>query len=140
MKKVFSRITSTKMFALVVLSLLVGVGVTQAVLIQTTGGPPTVNVVSLAKDSCGVECTGVKVTWSATAPKGTTITGFTVGITPPANCPGCGNPVLPKDFPATATSGTVGVTTAGDLPAGTYTATVTAKYTSSASASKGQAF
>lgn len=97
---------------------------------------PTVTVSSVVLESCGVECTGVKVTWSTTKPNGVTITGYKVEVVPPATCPGCFSPVQPKTVAASATTATIGITTAGTLPAGSYTAKVTAIFSASTTGTK----
>src|ERR1044071_4083487 len=92
---------------------------------------PAVTVTGLAPGGCGTECTGVTVTWSASVPKGGVITGFKVRVVPPSPCTGCFSPIPDVDRLPNTTSATVGITSAGKLSPGTYTATVTMTYSAS---------
>ena len=102
------------------------------------GGPPTikVNAVTTVFDrnslppgqTCGVEFTFFLVTWTATIPTGTTITGFTVNAKVTLNGQ---TTVLPaQNLPASAHQSNSFQVFTSALQGSAYTADVQATYTS----------
>jgi len=119
--------------------LLVAIVASVAYAATQLGGPPTITVTSITASlgGCGsagpnepLACIGVN--WTAAVPiKGTTLNGFKVTVTKQG-----ATPVVLDNLPASARTALVAVSATPVVPTGTFTAVVTAKYSSSLIASK----
>lgn len=100
------------------------------------GGPPTITVTSITAQECGnpgPEQFGcVTVNWTATVPTGTKLNGFKVSVSQQ----GVANPFVLDNLPASARTAKATVSASPGVPTGTFTAAVTAKFSSTQSAGK----
>ena len=123
-------------FILITVALAAGAATTTTVKTTLAGGPPTITMGAAKLNPTGGSCTGteidcVRVIWTATVPAGTTVNGWTVELTT-SPAPPSGPVTVTKQVPAAARQADLGVFHTLELTG--YHATVTANYSSSASA------